>query len=244
MLIELFTAQGCDSCPAADAFVGELAALGLGRDKVLPLTYHVSYWDDLGWQDPFASQLYDQRQIGYAHAVPKARSADETTMAGPYTPQMVIDGRVHFSGALRDVARQEIEVARQRPPSIDLSLVANWHASETRIELQVDSRLRPGASLDTDRSKVGLFAALSQHVVETPVPHGENAGKTLTEYAVVRDFAGPQLFRSSRPQNETTFVLTPPTELAPGDASVVVFAQDLATLAILGAAEVTPARAG
>src|SRR5207253_2749288 len=62
VLVELFTSQGCSSCPAADAFVRELPGLGLGRERVLPLTFHVDYWDGLGWKDPFAAPAFTQRQ--------------------------------------------------------------------------------------------------------------------------------------------------------------------------------------
>src|SRR6516225_2244237 len=68
VLVELFTSQGCSSCPAADAFVRELPALGLGRDRVVPLTFHVDYWNSLGWPDPFSSSAFTARQQGYADA--------------------------------------------------------------------------------------------------------------------------------------------------------------------------------
>lgn len=252
VLVELFSSQGCNSCPAADAFVGELPAQGFPRADVVALTFHVTYWDDLGWQDPYAEALFDQRQIGYAQQLPAARDDAETTIRGPYTPQMVVDGKVHFSGALRDIAKAEIERARQQPTAIDIvvTVPANAEAPDPNAKQALDaaptitvvagSKLAEGSTLDTDRAKVGLFAALAQRVVETEVPRGENAGKKLIEHWVVRDFAGPKLFRSSR-ANETPFALERPDDLDPADAEVVVFAQDLSTLAIL-AVETTPVR--
>src|SRR3954469_24818819 len=68
VLVELFTSQGCSSCPAADALVRELPGLGFGRDRVLPLTFHVSYWDGYGWKDPFSAQAFTDRQQWYADA--------------------------------------------------------------------------------------------------------------------------------------------------------------------------------
>src|SRR6185369_10521386 len=68
VLVELFTSQGCSSCPAADAFVRELPRLGLGRERVVPLTFHVDYWDGLGWPDPFASPAFTERQHRYVEA--------------------------------------------------------------------------------------------------------------------------------------------------------------------------------
>jgi len=228
VLVELYSSQGCDSCPAADALVERLPRLGFPEDQVIPLTFHVTYWDDLGWSDPFASPLHDQRQIGYAHALPMARAADEATIRGPYTPQMVVDGRVHFSGALEKVAVAELARARARPAAIDLS--ARAALAEGGVVVDVRSSAAPGAGLDTDRAKVGIFAVLVQPRAETEVPRGENAGKRLTERNVVRALAGPKLFRSGRAVNETHLELARPADLV--DPFVVVFAQDLATLEI------------
>src|SRR5689334_11849786 len=75
VLVELFTSRGCSSCPVADARVRELPALGLGRERVVPLPFHVSYWDDLGWKDPFASDAFTERQSRYGHSA-RLRSPD------------------------------------------------------------------------------------------------------------------------------------------------------------------------
>jgi len=240
VLVELFSSQGCNSCPAADAFIGTFPERGWTRDQVIPLTFHVTYWDDLGWSDPYAEALYDQRQIGYAQQAAAARAADENTIRGPYTPQMVVDGRVHFSGALAEVARAEIERARQAPTPIELEVTAS--AKDTGVQVMVLSRLAAGAELDTDRAKVGVFAALAQRALATEVPRGENAGATLQEHWVVRDFAGPKLFRSGREHNESALSLELPTDAPAREGyEVVVFAQDLSTLAILAveATEIT-----
>jgi hypothetical protein len=238
ILVELFSSQGCDSCPAADAFVGEFPKAGWTRDKVIPLTFHVTYWDDLGWKDPFGSQLFDQRQIGYAQNLPKARADDETTIRGPYTPQMVVDGRVQFSGTLKEVARAEIESARRAPTLINLELDVDLANAKpgAKLAVAVTSTSATEATFDTGRSKIGLFAALAQQTVQTEVPRGENAGKKITEHWVVRDFQGPKLFRSSREVNETAFELTVPKDVDPKAAEVVVFAQDLASLQVIAVA--------
>jgi hypothetical protein len=242
VLVELFSSQGCDSCPAADAFIGRFAERGWTPDRVIALTFHVTYWDDLGWSDPYGEQLHDQRQIAYAQMLPGARSADENTIRGPYTPQMVVDGRVHFSGTLEDVAAREIEAAAGRARTIELEVVAEA-TKEAGVRVRVESRATEGAKLDTDRAKIGLFAVLSQAQVQTEVPRGENAGKKLDEFSVVRAFSGPKLFRSARAVNETTFVLAPPEGVDLGELGVVVFAQDLASLAVLEASVVAIAEA-
>lgn len=234
VLVELFSSQGCDSCPAADAYIGELPKLGWPTDEVVPLTFHVTYWDDLGWQDPYGDQKYDQRQISYATSVPAARADDENTIKGPYTPQLVVDGRVHFSGTLREVAQREITRASRGETLVDLKATSTVTEGEEGRAITVDVTSKPaaGATLDTDKSKIGLFAALTQRQVETEVPRGENAGKKLQEFGVVREFVGPKLFRSARPVNETRFELTIPEDADPAELDVVVFAQDLAGLAV------------
>lgn len=233
VLVELYSSQGCNSCPKADALLGEFPALGLPRDQVVTLTFHVTYWDDLGWQDPYARPLFDQRQIGYAQALPLASSDDETTLRGPYTPQMVVDGGVHFSGTLADVAKEQVALARRTPTPIELELAVGAPIaadSGTTLSARVTSRMAPDADFDTSTAKVALFAALAQRTLTTEVPRGENAGAQLNEHWVVRDFQGPKLFRSERETNDTPFTLTVPTDADPSEFEVVVFAQELASL--------------
>ena len=236
MLVELFTSQGCNSCPPADALIGELTGPGLTDARVLPITFHVTYWDDLGWRDPFGNQLHDHRQIGYARQLPDARSRDESTIRGPYTPQMVVDGRVHFTGSLRDIAQAEIERASQEPAPVRLSAKAALVGAS--IEVDVVSEPVAGAGLDTDKAKIGVFAALLRKRATTEVPRGENAGKQLAEFNVVLELSGPKLFRSARPVNDTHFTLATPPHTAADDLEIAVFVQDLATLTILNATAV------
>jgi len=96
VLVELFTSEGCSSCPAADVFVRELPALGFGRDKVVPLTFHVDYWDRLGWKDRFAGPDFTARQEWYARSTKLRSPNGEAGLHGLYTPQLVVDGAVHL----------------------------------------------------------------------------------------------------------------------------------------------------
>ncbi len=102
VVVELFTSQGCSSCPPADAFLGELAR----REDVLALGFHVDYWNYIGWRDPFSSPSHSQRQQDYARRFGENRV---------YTPQMVVDGRAEFPGGKRGTAFAEIERAARRP---------------------------------------------------------------------------------------------------------------------------------
>ena len=137
MLVELFTSQGCSSCPPADAFVRDLPKLGLGRDKVIPLTFHVDYWDRLGWPDPFASPAFTDRQQWYARSG-KLRSPDGPAgLDGLYTPQMIVDGSVHFTGQRRQTAVREMGRAAARAPSFDLAVQAGARGSTIEITVQI-----------------------------------------------------------------------------------------------------------
>ena len=97
VLVELFTSQGCSSCPAADAFVREFPRLGLDRAHVVPLTFHVDYWDDLGWKDPFAAPAFTERQRHYAEGGRLRSPEGADGIQGLYTPQMIVDGDSPFT---------------------------------------------------------------------------------------------------------------------------------------------------
>src|SRR5689334_7353524 len=100
VVVELFTSQGCNSCPPADAFLGELAA----RPDVLALSLHVDYWDYIGWKDPFAQRAYTERQRSYSRAL---------NQRFVYTPQMVIDGTLQGVGSETATINKLIEKARK-----------------------------------------------------------------------------------------------------------------------------------
>ncbi len=181
VLVELYTSQGCSSCPPADAFVRELPALGLGRDKVIPLTFHVDYWDRLGWKDPFASKAFTERQEWYARSA-KLRSPDGSSgLDGLYTPQMIVDGAVQFSGQRRQTAAHEMETAASRPPAFDFAVRAT--ISGSTVNLTVESTPARDAGRERNWRLVFVLAAKN---ARTAVRRGENAGETLEEAAVAR----------------------------------------------------------
>jgi hypothetical protein len=223
VLVELFTSQGCSSCPPADAFVRELPALGFGRDKVVPLTFHVDYWDGLGWKDPFAMSAFTERQRSYARSG-KLRSPDgQAGIDGIYTPQMIVDGLVHFSGQRRQDAIREMERAATRPPAFDL--VANATVQGSLIDVAVAATDRGDTKRDADWHVVVALAATK---TRTAVARGENAGETLDEAAVVRALSdGIPLARGSR--SPVTVRLRKPADLPWSGIEVVAFVQSKAT---------------
>ena len=164
VVVELFTSQGCSSCPPADEFLGELAM----RDDVLALAYHVDYWDYIGWKDPFASADFTQRQRDYQGSL-------GTHMV--YTPQMVIDGKFDAVGSRRS------EVGR----------IILESAAHAKIPIAIDAAPSgeliahiPAATIDlSDPAVVWMVRFDAKHVTE--VGRGENSGATLTDYNVVRE---------------------------------------------------------
>src|SRR5689334_5645282 len=160
VVVELFTSQGCSSCPPANAFLNEMSK---GRADVLPLAFHVTYWDRLGWKDPFSFEAATARQDRYGH-----RFGD-----GSYTPEIVVDGSVGLVGSYREEVNAAIERAkRDRHNASDINVA--------RIGENVAIRIGSG----TGSERVLLIGFDHEHV--TKVGRGENGGRTLTESNVVR----------------------------------------------------------
>ena len=234
VLVELYTSQGCSSCPPADAFVRELPRLGFGRDRVVPLTFHVDYWDRLGWKDPFSSRAFTDRQEWYASST-KLRSPDGSAgLDGLYTPQMIVDGAVQFSGQRRETAAQEIGRAAQRPPAFDLAVRATVRGST--VELSVDV---PGAGSARPDRDWRLVAALMAEDARTAIQRGENAGEVLEEAAVVRALSERAPLPLSR--GPLRIQLLKPADLSWSSVDLVVFAQSEVTREI-GAVRLIEAR--
>jgi hypothetical protein len=165
VVLELFTSQGCSSCPAADAFLGELAK----RDDVIALSEHVDYWNYIGWIDPYASELNTKRQKAYMHMLGAGYV---------YTPQLVIDGAHHLVGSDRDAVNQAIETAREAPgPHLKVSMTAEANG---RVHLSI-----PAATV-AEPASILLVALDREH--QTEVTAGENSGRSITNYRVVRGF--------------------------------------------------------
>jgi hypothetical protein len=202
--------------------VRQLPSLGLGRDKVVPLTFHVDYWDRLGWKDPFASGTFTGRQEWYSRSS-KLRSPDGTAgLDGLYTPQMIVDGAVQFSGQRRQTALREMELAAARPPLFDLTVRAAVKGAT--VDVTVQSAPTGDAGRDRDWR---LIAALAAKTAHTAVAHGENRGETLAEAAVVRELSDRVALPTER--GATRIQLSKPGDLAWADLELVVFVQSETT---------------
>ena len=159
LVVELFTSQGCSSCPPAEAYVGRLSA----RPDVVALAFHVDYWDELGWRDRFGLAESVQRQNIYARNLHRS---------SVYTPQIVIDGRLDTVGADGDAVARALAGQRQSAPlSVSLRDAA----------VLVDVGAQPQSSgCDV------LLVAYLRHALSA-IGRGENAGRNLEEFNIVRE---------------------------------------------------------
>jgi hypothetical protein len=158
VVVELFTSQGCSSCPPADVVLGELKS----RHDVLPLSFHVTYWDRLGWADTFGLEASTERQRTYVELLDKA---------GLYTPQMVIGGRIDVVGSQRGRVREAIALlATRRGPGLPIAIEENV--------------LKLGAG-PSDDATIWLFGFDRQH--EVRIGRGENRGRVIRYHNVVRE---------------------------------------------------------
>ena len=166
VVVELYTSQGCSSCPPADAFMGELAK----RDDVVALAFHIDYWDYIGWKDPFGDPLHTARQRAYA-----AHLGQRTI----YTPQLVVDGAGHVVGSRRGDVEAAIRDRLGMSPAERVSIPIEYGLrSDGAVTVIVPAAATSGPA------DLLLVVVDSEHV--TQVRRGENSGRTLSDYSVVR----------------------------------------------------------
>lgn len=212
VIVELFTSEGCSSCPPADALLGQLRqSANANGAEVIPLGFHVDYWDSPAWHDRFDSAAFSRRQEDYA---------SKFHIDGPYTPQMVVNGEFEFVGSLAGKARDAIAEASSQTPAAQVQISP---AAGDKVLLKV-SGSRPA----------DVMLALTEDNLVTKVSGGENDGRVLHHSAVVRE-----LRRLGQVQNGT-FSATVPLAIQQGwkreDMRAVLFVQDAASGKILGAA--------
>jgi len=202
VIVELFTSEGCSSCPSADALLAQLIRnQPVSGARVIALGEHVDYWDDLGWKDSFSAKTFTERQLDYVR---------QFKLRGPYTPQMVIGGLVQVLGSDEQAAREAIaRIANSPAGTMTLRLV----------ELGTDVSLDVQASWSGGRAEI-LLAVVEDHAV-TKVTRGENAGRAIEHAAIVRS-----LTRLGTGVGVFSGRVTIDARLAPQPAHVVVFAQE------------------
>ena len=171
-LLELYTSEGCDSCPPADRWVSSLSSRGLGSDRLVVLAFHVDYWDRLGWPDRFAQARFTERQ----------RALNERNRSRVlYTPQLVLNGKDYRRGLRDDLTERVTAIAHDRAKAA-LSLNVAPTASHWNVT---------GTWSATEPGDARVWIALYENGLATDVRAGENREKRLQHDFVVRDLAGP-----------------------------------------------------
>ncbi len=202
VLVELFTSQGCSSCPPADKVLRELSQQPIDGVQIIPLSWHVDYWNRLGWTDPYSSETATVRQQTYA---------TDLNARGLYTPQMVIDGNTEFVGSERSRAFDTIRAAAKSK-----KITIHLTTKQMNDDITMRAVAEGGASFDD----WNVLLVLTEDHVSTDVKRGENNGRTLQHTAVVR---------ASTPMKELKSgvweaTLTRPADV--GNSAVIVMAQD------------------
>jgi len=230
VMVELFTSEGCSSCPPADAFLTALESQQpVPGAQVIALEEHVDYWDQLGWRDPFSSADWTERQRRYVDVLARG--------GGPYTPQMVVNGSVEFVGSRDRTGTSAIEQAATRAAiPVDLSVTATPGKRSAEVAVQVGS----GNSVES-RGDLEVWVALAESRLQSSVSRGENAGKQLRHASVLRKLQKVGSINSkSLGQGQTTKLAARVNYHAswkPENLHVVAFIQDRRNLRILGAAQ-------
>jgi hypothetical protein len=172
IVVELFTSEGCSSCPPADALLRKLdAAQPIAGAQLIVLEEHVDYWDDLGWKDPFSSRDWTLRQTEYAQRL---------NVRAPYTPQMVVNGGVELLGSDSARAAKVFDQERSQP-------VVSIHITDVRIEGgEVHAHVETGEV----SAKAEVFVALALDHADTQVKRGENGGRHLEHVNVLQNLSG------------------------------------------------------
>jgi hypothetical protein len=209
VLVELFTSEGCSSCPPADALLSRLGRTQPVRGAdIIALEEHVEYWDHLGWKDPYSSEAATARQGEYGEAFGGRQV---------YTPQMIVDGRAEFVGSSDTEALRAIRAASQAPkPGIQLS----WETGDSlamHVEPLVNASAGEGAQ---------LFLVVSENMLHSDVKHGENAGRALEHDGVVRQLLPLGKIDAAPAGFSSTVAVHPAREWNRANLRAVVFVQE------------------
>ena len=210
VVLELFTSQGCSSCPPADRLLASYA----NREDIAALSFHVDYWNKLGWKDPFSDHLFSERQENYA----------SSSGSNVYTPQVIINGEKEMVGS------DENKIA---------GTIKQFQKQQTSSQIIIDEINTDNNIVSVTYSLKGKFnnsvinVALVQKKITTSIKAGENKGVTLTNYNVVRNFKTINSFAAEK--NATTIDLV--SGIDKKDLSIILFLEDVSSHKIYAAAK-------
>ncbi len=212
-VLELFTSEGCSSCPSADNLLPQLIKMDA---SVIALSFHVDYWNRLGWTDPFSSSEYSDRQREYSR---------QLNLESIYTPQLVVNGEYEFVGSNRNKAESTIKKVLKEKTRVKLN-VDNVKMGDNKLHFTINT--------EGDYTKTNLLAALVQKQVTMSVKAGENSGAKLSHTNVVRILT----MQTASAKNE--FELAIPKELTANQWQLIIYAQQKNDLKITGAVLYNP----
>jgi hypothetical protein len=213
-VVELYTSEGCSSCPAADALLGRIQK-EVGDQPVYILSFHVDYWNRLGWKDQFSSQAFTNRQRQYAKWL---------NLETVYTPQIVVNGRDEFVGSNEKTLRSTLESDLAKFSAVQLTL-RDLEVNQGKVSLKYQIR--------GNKNNVSVLLAVVQKSAVTKVKNGENSGRTLPHVQIVRNI---QSFPVNH-QSDGDADVEIPAGLNLKDTEVIAFVQDSRTGEILAAAK-------
>ena len=197
-VLELFTSQGCSSCPPADRLLGTLS----GIPQVIALSFHVDYWDRFGWRDPFSSAAFTQRQMSYATAL----------HSDVYTPQLIVNGQTEMLGSDSNKIVQSIQKILSQDPDASVTIQsAKNENGKAMVNFTIAGSIH----------KCAANVVIVEKQATTAVKAGENTGATITDYNVVRSFVSLNKITVG----DNSAGITIPSSVDTKDLSVVVFLQ-------------------
>jgi hypothetical protein len=205
-LLELYTSEGCSSCPPADQWLTALRSSGLTPNQVVPLALHVDYWNDLGWDDPFSQKAFTQRQYRLAK-ISKARTV--------YTPQVILSGR--DLPRWRYSAETAVRRINVMPARAQVTLQLSRQANQVNITADANAK--------DFRGPVEMYVALYENNLAGRIEAGENRGLTLRHDYVVRRLIGPALLDKSGAAHDAQQIVLDET-WKQDDLGVAAFVQD------------------
>ena len=198
VIVELFTSEGCSSCPPADQLLSRLdKEQSIPGANIIALSQHVDYWNQLGWRDPYSSAQFSARQSSYAEAFGRD---------GVYTPQMVVDGHLEFVGSNATKAREAITEAASSPKAkVQIEITPNTETRESGT-VQFTVRVEDIPAI-TAGDTAEVLLAITESDLSSSVARGENAGRNLRHTAVVRQLA--TIGSISKTKDEASFTAAP-----------------------------------
>lgn len=213
VLIELFTSEGCSSCPPADVNLSRIEKeQPVAGAEVITLSLHVDYWNSLGWKDEFSSPLYSRRQQLYSQAL---------KLDSNYTPQMVVDGRTEFVGSNEDRANKAIAEAAKNPKA---TVEITQDAEKVKIKL---------SDIPTHENAT-VFLAVTEDNLASNVRGGENSGRRLNHTSVVRELTSLGMLSAAQKSLDMETALQIQPNWKRENLKIVVFVQENASRKVLG----------